>query len=93
MSHHFNPPNESMRGDQLEICKQERDLMNDIMNETQRVKRIYPTISERRSQLRRSIGHIRTMWERQYWEFGERFQLLSYYQTAVAAQTWMDENY
>lgn len=93
MSHHFNPPNEFMREEQLESCKQERDLINDIMNNTQRVQKIYPTIPERRSQLRRSIGHIGTMWTRQYWEVSERFQLLSYYQTATTAKTWMDNNY
>ena len=68
MTHHFNPPNEFMREEQLESCKQERDLINDIMNNTQRVQKIYPTIPERRSQLRRSIAHIGTMWTRQYWE-------------------------
>ena len=93
MSHHNPPPNEVERGHMLDACQLENDMISALISNTDRIQMLFPTITAKRSQMRRSVGHIRTMWFKSYWEFNERFRLLAYWQKAAEGRTFMDNNY
>ena len=93
MSHHNPPPLQEDRDRMLDACEADAAIITSLMNNTDEAQRRYPTVPLKRSQMKRSVGHIRTKWFETYWEYNERFRLLSYWQTANQGKAFMDSNY
>ena len=93
MGHHNLVPNGRERLEMLDACKDEHDLIQDLMDNTDRIQRLFPTVTAKRSQMKRSVGHIRHMWFQMYWEMSERMQLLAYLQKSNQGRAFMNDNY
>jgi len=91
--HHEQIPNTRQRSLYLTACEQNKDLIEDLMNETPRIRRLFPTVASKKSQMERSAAHIRFMFDETYWELNERFELLGYLNTATAGETYARNNY